>query len=235
MAILVAALGGGSTTLSQTREPTRAVGRIVWAETYEERGDDPGETWGQGTDGVLTVRMRRVGSVWEDAGSTFRATYESWRAPVAFGGCMTITDEVFWARPGSRFGLRDPATGSLMNSIDLELHDDTGVADLIAVMGGGPYVIYRKHTGPDCPHGYPDVPPGITCGEFGCVLPYDSLASPGALPHCPLSTVGLQGTPDATGTRLTFDCHSTRSGITENDEATYQEAVTVTGSVRLLP
>jgi hypothetical protein len=244
LAFLVACVSS-TASQSEAEEVSHASGLIAWVQMYEEHGDDWNETWGQGTEGIMRVRMERNGAEWVDAGSTFHAQYQSWRAPHAnYPGlpldCTMLKEEIWWPAPRSRFDAIDPPTGFVPSSIALEIGAEEGVASIYATMSGGPYSVTTVLEGADCGDREPTDEGGISCTDTTCVLQWDSQSAPVAEPGCPLSLqtpgfAGLVGELDDAGRSIDFNCLSTRQGTTESGEASYREIARVAGSVRLSP
>ena len=225
-AALILSPSASATGRAGGSQPTRATGRMVWVGIYEETGDDWNETWGQGSEAVITVRMEREGSEWVDAGSSFRARYLSRRAPYCedpfcLTDCTIVVDELFWLNV-ARFDAQDPTTGFFPSSISLAIDFDARSARLDPRMSGGPMAGTIGLEGGDCQ------------GDSGTtVLPWSPDFEVGAYPWCPIGAGGVRGTINDAGTRIDFGCHDERRGETPNGEAVYVEQVRVDGYLRL--
>jgi hypothetical protein len=224
---LVLMLAGAPGSVAQVSRPTHASGRIV-VSTIDQTSSDTSSTLTM-VDAVVSVRMRRVGAQWVDAGSSFQY---SWDQDSVLEEC-SYNMRSRW-HEHARFDAVEQ--GSKLNMIELELDDRSGLARLQLYMRGRWF--WEGFCNPPGPEAREDAArDGIECdwARNECLMLDDGLRTPRVNPSCPMVSAALVGTIEAGG-RIDFSCQeSDRERLEEYDETRYLNYVRVTGYLRLTP
>jgi hypothetical protein len=202
---------------------TRATGYVSWANVYSWWDDKPvdpsaSNSYVGGSQGVIKVRLRRERDEWVDDGTTFRSNNQEMHGPLLDPWCSRINDRSW----GFGAGRLDALSS---NWIVLRLDLAAGTAYFGAAVGatGLPsHGISRNWSlVGDC-WGRP--------GDRSEIIPVGG----GGAPGCP-KDAGVEGTMDASRTRIVFSCHHAEQGVPENHARRYEWRTRVNGRITLSP